>query len=111
MADEQPLRFFREVGETMAEVATELDELATREHVESMHVPPPRRDALQAVPFPRDRIPDVVVAQMIEFMETENCDERVVALRFGRPLSLVLREMADYRARFQRFVAARARGY
>ena len=66
---------------------------------------------LQAVPFPDRHIPDTTLARMVETLETMETDDTgipVVAKLFEYPESLVSRELADYKARFRRFIRHRA---
>ncbi len=107
MHDEQPLRFLHHVGVAMADAVCD----GIEDHEGRMHVPSRPTAPLRAVPFPNDRIPDAVLARMIEMLEnleTQDIGVAIVARTFGYPESLVLRELADYKARFRRFIAARA---
>lgn len=94
--DELPLRFFRQIGQTVERVV--------EDHEARMHLPSPRRDALTAVPFPKMRIPDADMARMVEVLQTEtDVTPWSVAQRFGYPPLVLERELPNYLARHKKW--------
>jgi hypothetical protein len=89
------------------------DEMTERitDHEERMHTLIPPRQPLKAFPFRHDSIPGPVLERMLEVMETEGEDPHALAARFGYPPSLVLRELADHWANYQRHCKQRAQGW
>lgn len=90
--DDLPARAIIEVSEAAGEIMDE----KLQEHVEEYHLPGPRSAPLQFAMWTKHRIPDEVCCRMGEAMEEEGLTELEIARRFGYPLTLVKREMANY---------------
>lgn len=106
-----------EVTEKAAGTATEAAHEAVNEHEAKHHqtapdpydhIPGPRTDRIKAVPFPRKRIPDKVIARMIERLENGEGPLEIVAQDFGYPASLAAREIARYQSLHGKYVRALA---
>jgi hypothetical protein len=96
-----PWQFLAQIG---AAVEAEI-----HHHVREAHLPPVNQDQITALPFPGERLSDVELARMAEAMESEGLDVDEVAHRFGRPYSLVFRELASYYRRQEAWVRAQVR--
>jgi hypothetical protein len=108
--DGWPVRAIAAIGNAVSEVMDErIHDHEERMHVDGRVVIPPRAP-LKAVPFRAESIPGEILERMVEVLETEpEADIYQVAQRFGYPVSLVLRELADHKANFSRFVFMRGR--
>jgi hypothetical protein len=103
--DDLPARIVVEVSEAAGEVIDEkLDE-----HIQEYHLPEPRSHPLRAAMFANRSIPDVECSRMGEVMEEEGLSVDELARRFGYPLTLVKREMADYLEAQDRWILRRAK--
>jgi hypothetical protein len=119
--DGWPVKAIAELGNAVGEVMTKklkkqdrkivakIRDHERRMHVDR-HVAIPPRAPLKAMPFRAKSIPGKTLERMVEVLETEpEADVHQVAQRFGYPVSLVVRELADHQANYGRFVFMRAR--
>ncbi|MEA2638997.1 MAG: hypothetical protein QOF51_391 [Chloroflexota bacterium] len=88
-------------------------EQQVREHERRYHdvpeIPPTRTDPITAVPWANERIPDDVLAQMIEALEAEpDVSLEEVAERHNCPPSLTFRELVTYARVHKRWAIERA---
>ena len=107
MQDEQPLRLLGHIGVAMARAVHQ----GIQDHEAHMHDNTPTSAPIKAVPFPNDHIPDATLARMVEMLErldAQDLGTAFVARTFNYPESLVARELADYKARYRRYIQHRA---
>lgn len=97
--DHWPVRAIVEICEAVSEEM----EQELSQHVEKYHLPAPQCGPLRAAPHAKDRIADVELAQMLEAVENEGLILEELAERFGRPVSLILRELKAYQKRHLRW--------
>lgn len=104
---EAPMALLSNLAGTMGDIADRRDRVAIQNHREEDHIPPKRTDPLKAIPFPKDLITDVQLAQMVEVLTTEHCTVEEVAGRFNFPIPLVERQLAEYKSRWRAFILKR----
>lgn len=93
--------FIQRVGHVMAE--------AIEDHEERMHIPPPRRGRLRAIPFPDMSLTDVQTAKAREMIESgASFDD--VQLALDVPRSVLERALAEYLPAWRQFLAEREAG-
>lgn len=91
-------------AEVSTEVSTRVSEEKIAEHEARMHIPRPRRERIQAIPFPGVRIPDHECAAMLEQFRREACSFAQLADDWGHPLEVVERELTQYRKAYCRWL-------
>ena len=102
---EPPARFINQIADTV----TEIDRESMECHVESMHIPPKRRDPLTAIPFAGIRLDDVTVAKAIEMLRTMQYGSvELVAQDLDVPVEALELALAEYKPRWKRFLFERA---
>lgn len=77
------------------------------DHEGRMHIPPPRRGRVTAIPFPNVELSDVQTCRAIEMLSTgatlEDAAETV-----GAPVPALERALVDYKPAWRRFLQERA---
>lgn len=99
--NDQSLEFIRRIGDGVQH--------AIEDHEEHMHIPPPRRGKVQAIPFPGVVLSDVQLARAIEML-TVGASLEEVADAIGAPIPALERCLAEYQPAWRQFLAAREAG-
>lgn len=106
---EPPVRFAGQVLQSALEGAAEMDRESMEEHVESMHIPPRRRDRITAIPFATVRLDDVTVARAIEMLRTvQDATVEAVARYLDVPVEALELALAEYKPRWRSFLFERS---
>lgn len=105
MADEAPARLLLPLAELVADVVDE----AIDEHEQRMHIPPPRRGKLRAIPFPNITLDDSQVCRAWEMLKLgATLDEAALAL--GVPDLVLERCLHELQPAWRKFLEERASG-
>jgi hypothetical protein len=106
---EPPVRFIGQMMEGALEGAAQLDHESMEEHVETMHIPPRRRDPVTAIPFANVRLDDVTVSKAIELLRTsQDPSIDTVARMLDVPVEALERALSEYKPRWRDFLFARS---
>lgn len=98
MADEAPAGRLHALANAIGE--------AVEDHEQRMHIPPPERGPLTAIPFPNLRMTDVQTSRVREMIETGSTLEEAAAA-VDLPVSVLERCLSEFRPRWRRFLYER----
>lgn len=107
--NEPPARVVANVTRYVDQVSEEAAHEAVDEHERRMHIPPPRRGRVTAIPFPGMHLSDVQTAKAREMIESGASLEDILAA-VDAPLSVLERALAEYRPAWRQFLAEREAG-
>jgi hypothetical protein len=93
----------------LGQAAKAMVDEALEEHIGELHIPPPRRGRVQAIPFPNVRLSDVQVSRALELFATGGTMEEA-ALAVGAPIPALERALAEYRPAWRSFLQEREAG-
>lgn len=94
-----PVGHFVQIGQAV--------EQAIVDHEQRLHMPPPQRGPLQAIPFASYVIPDCLAARAVEMLET-GASIYDVAECISVPVSALERTLADWQPRWRAFLRHRS---
>lgn len=103
--NEPPVRAIARVGRIVEETVED----AIEEHENRMHIPPPRRGRLTAIPFPGMSLNDVQTSKAREMLERGASLEDVL-LALDVPQSVLERALAEFKPAWRNFLAEREAG-
>lgn len=103
--NEAPGRAVAKLGRMVEETVDE----AIEDHELRMHIPPPRRGRLTAIPFPGMHLSDVQTARAREMIELGAAVEEILAA-LDVPLSVLERALAEYKPAWRQFLDEREAG-
>ena len=107
--NEPPVAAIGTVTHFVAEIADEAAADAVEDHERRMHIPPPRRGRVTAIPFPGLTLDDSQVCRAWEMMKLgASLDEAALAL--GVPDLVLERCLHEYQPAWQQFLQERASG-
>lgn len=102
---EPPARAIAHIGRLVENTVDE----AIEDHEQRMHIPPPRRGKVTAIPFPNLRLDDSQVCRAWEMLtQGASIDEAAAAL--DMPTLVVVRCLSEYQPAWRNFLAEREAG-
>jgi len=108
--DEPPVRAIGRVTNYVVSAAEDAAADAVEDHERRMHVPPPRRGRVTAIPFPHTRLNDSQTCRAWEMIELgSSLGEAAAAL--GVPDLVLVRALAEYQPAWHQFLAEREAGH
>lgn len=76
-------------------------------HEDRMHIPPPRRGRVTAIPFPNIQISDIQTCRAIEMLST-GATLQEAAETVGAPIPALERALVEYQPAWRRFLEERS---
>lgn len=92
---------FERIGDVMAE--------AIEDHEERMHIPPPRRGRVTAIPFPNITMNDLQICRAWEMLTLGSSMEEA-AVAVDVPVLVLERYLHEYRPAWRQFLQEREAG-
>lgn len=109
MFDELPATAIASVNHVVADLAEEAATDAVLEHEQRMHIPPPRRGKVTAIPYPNVQMNDSQVCGAWEMLK-EGATLQEAALAFGVPDLALERCLREYQPAYRAFLDEREAG-
>jgi hypothetical protein len=107
--EEPATRAAYRLGHIVEETAEAVAADAVEDHERRMHIPPPRRGRVTAIPFPTMSLDDSQVCRAWEMMKLgATLEEASAAL--GVPDLVLVRSLHEYQPAWQQFLQERASG-
>lgn len=103
--DEPPGRLMAQIGRLVEDTIDD----ALEDHEERMHIPPPRRGRVTAIPFPHLRLDDSQVCRAWEMLELGATSVEAAAA-LDIPELVLERCLSEYQPAWRNFLAERAAG-
>lgn len=103
--NEPPARAVASVTNYVDQVAAD----AVEDHESRMHIPPPRRGRVTAIPFPGMKLDDSQVCRAWEMLKLGGTLDEV-ALALGVPDLVLVRCLSEYQPAWRQFLAEREAG-
>jgi hypothetical protein len=96
--DGTPHELFRSIGRVVQN--------AIERHEDEMHIPPPKRGRLRAIPFPTTELSDVQVSRAVEMLQSGSSLHEAAEV-VGAPAAALERALAEFRPRWRNFLQER----
>lgn len=90
-------------------MVAETVEEAIERHEDRLHIPPPRRGRVQAIPFPMVQLSDVQICKALEMLHSGSTLQEA-AETVNAPVPALERALAEYRPAWRSFLAEREAG-
>jgi len=107
--DEPPARAIVNVTRYVTQAAEDAALEAVEDHEERMHIPPPRRGRVTAIPFPNMRLNDSQTCRAWEMLQL-GATSAEAAAAIDVPELVMIRCLSEYQPAWRQFLAEREAG-